>query len=125
MMDSLVANRELVLVQQVKELSEVLIGFEARNRFELRDANGATIGYAAPQNYHQVTFDNGAHESTGGQPTPSPAVDFALAALACGYKHAETVSDPAALRATLPRRTGQARHSSSPAVRKLIRSRSA
>jgi phosphonopyruvate decarboxylase len=57
----------------------------------------ATIGFCAPENYHQVTFDNGAHESTGGQPTPSPAVDFALAALACGYKHAETVSEPDAL----------------------------
>lgn len=63
----------------------------------------ATIGFAAPENYHHVTFDNGAHESTGGQPTPSPAVDFALAALACGYKHAETASEPAALRAAVER----------------------
>ena len=30
-------------------------------------------------------FDNGAYESTGGQPTVSPTVDFAGAALACGY----------------------------------------
>ncbi len=51
----------------------------------------ATIGALAPRNYHHVVFDNGAHDSTGGQPTPSPAVDFALAALACGYRHAETV----------------------------------
>jgi phosphonopyruvate decarboxylase len=58
----------------------------------------ATIGFAAPSNYHHITFDNGAHDSTGGQPTPSPAVDFALAALACGYKHAETVAAPEALR---------------------------
>jgi len=52
----------------------------------------ATIGSTAPANYHHVVFDNGAHDSTGGQPTPSPAVDFAVAALACGYRHAETVS---------------------------------
>jgi phosphonopyruvate decarboxylase len=58
----------------------------------------ATIGFSAPSNYHHITFDNGAHDSTGGQPTPSPAVDFALAALACGYKHAETVASQAALR---------------------------
>ena len=63
----------------------------------------ATVGYTAPSNYHHITFDNGAHESTGGQPTPSPAVDFALAALACGYQHAETVSDPSALRETVER----------------------
>jgi len=63
----------------------------------------ATIGFRAPRNYHHVTFDNGAHESTGGQPTPSPAVDFALAALACGYRHAETVADAAGLTAALER----------------------
>lgn len=63
----------------------------------------ATVGYIAPSNYHHITFDNGAHESTGGQPTPSPAVDFALAALACGYKHAETVANPSALRETVER----------------------
>ena len=55
----------------------------------------ATAGALAPQNYHHVVFDNGAHDSTGGQPTPSPAVDFALAALACGYQLAETASEPA------------------------------
>ena len=63
----------------------------------------ATAGYMGASNYHHITFDNGAHESTGGQPTPSPAVDFALAALACGYKHAETVADPSALRETVER----------------------
>ena len=63
----------------------------------------ATIGFVGSKNYHHVTFDNGAHESTGGQPTPSPAVDFALAALACGYKHAETVADAAGLTAALER----------------------
>ena len=54
----------------------------------------ATIGSLAPSNLHHIVLDNGAHESTGGQPTPSPAVDFALMALAAGYKHAATVSDP-------------------------------
>jgi phosphonopyruvate decarboxylase len=63
----------------------------------------ATAGFLGSRNYHHVTFDNGAHESTGGQPTPSPAVDFALAALACGYKHAETVADEAGLQAALER----------------------
>ena len=53
----------------------------------------ATVGSIAPSNYHHVVFDNGAHDSTGGQPTASPAVDFATAALACGYRYAETVSD--------------------------------
>jgi phosphonopyruvate decarboxylase len=66
----------------------------------------ASIGFCAPSNYHHVTFDNGVHDSTGGQPTPSPAVDFAVAALACGYKHAETVASAAALRETVERHLG-------------------
>lgn len=52
----------------------------------------ATVGFAQPKNLHHVVFDNGAHDSTGGQPTPSPAVDFAAMAMAAGYQHAETVS---------------------------------
>jgi len=44
-----------------------------------------TIGAYAPDNLIHIVFDNGAYESTGGQPTVSPTVDFAGAALACGY----------------------------------------
>ena len=35
-------------------------------------------------------LDNGAYESTGGQPTVSATVDFAGVALACGYAGAFT-----------------------------------
>jgi len=63
----------------------------------------ATAGFMNPSNYHHVTFDNGAHDSTGGQPTPSPAVDFSSMALACGYKHAATVASAADLTETLER----------------------
>ena len=54
----------------------------------------ATAGSLGLENLHHVVLDNGAHDSTGGQPTPSPAVDFASMALACGYRHADTASDP-------------------------------
>ena len=50
--------------------------------------NLATIGMAAPQNLLHVVLDNGAHDSTGGQPTVSPNVDFGSVALACGYRNA-------------------------------------
>lgn len=63
----------------------------------------ATIGSAAPANLHHVIFDNGAHDTTGGQPTVSPGVDFATMALACGYKLAETVADREAFVQTLDR----------------------
>ena len=63
----------------------------------------ATIGSLAPTNLHHIVLDNGAHESTGGQPTPSPTVDFALMALAAGYRSAATVSDPKELLAVAER----------------------
>lgn len=48
----------------------------------------ATIGHCAPHNLVHVLLDNGVHDSTGGQATVSPNVDFARVALACGYRRA-------------------------------------
>lgn len=45
----------------------------------------ATIGAHAPGNLIHVLLDNGVHDSTGGQATVSPNVDFAAVAQACGY----------------------------------------
>ena len=45
----------------------------------------ATVGAQAPENLVHVVLDNGVHDSTGGQATVSPIVDFADVALACGY----------------------------------------
>jgi len=67
----------------------------------------ATIGSLAPKNLHHIVLDNGAHESTGGQPTPSPAVDFALMAIAAGYRSAATVSDPKDILAAAERQLGE------------------
>ena len=48
----------------------------------------ATIGACGPANLVHVLLDNGVHDSTGGQATVSPAVDFARIALACNYRAA-------------------------------------
>jgi phosphonopyruvate decarboxylase len=48
--------------------------------------NLATIGARAPAKLVHVILDNGVHDSTGGQATVSPLVDFARIALACGYR---------------------------------------
>ena len=48
----------------------------------------ATIGAYQPPGLLHVLLDNGVHDSTGGQATVSPTVDFAGVALACGYAHA-------------------------------------
>lgn len=45
----------------------------------------ATIGAYAPENLVHLVLDNGTYDSTGGQPTVSDSVDFAQAAVACGY----------------------------------------
>ena len=48
----------------------------------------ATIGAYRPPNLIHVLLDNGVHDSTGGQATVSPLVDFPGVALACGYPNA-------------------------------------
>ncbi len=48
----------------------------------------ATVGAYSPPNLTHVLLDNGVHDSTGGQATVSPFVDFAGVALACGYRWA-------------------------------------
>ena len=45
----------------------------------------ATIGSLTPTNLIHLVLDNATYDSTGGQPTVSEAVDFAAAAVACGY----------------------------------------
>ncbi len=48
----------------------------------------ATIGAYAPETLVHVLLDNGVHDSTGGQATVSPNVDFAQVAVGCGYRRA-------------------------------------
>jgi phosphonopyruvate decarboxylase len=56
----------------------------------MRMGSLATVGHCAPRNLIHVVLDNGAHDSTGGQSTVSPSVDFAGIALNCGYAFAAT-----------------------------------
>lgn len=53
----------------------------------------ATVGAYAPPNLLHLILDNGVHDSTGGQATVSPNVDFAATALACGYRSAYSCDD--------------------------------
>ncbi len=54
----------------------------------------ATIGAEGPDSLVHIILDNGVHDSTGGQPTVSPNVDFAGVALSCGYAGAALADDP-------------------------------
>lgn len=90
------------------------VALTTRRRVVVLDGDGAalmklgsfaTIGAHRPAGLVHVLLDNGVHDSTGGQATAAPVVDFAGVALACGYRAAWTCDDPAgfdaAMRATL------------------------
>jgi phosphonopyruvate decarboxylase len=61
----------------------------------------ATIGAYRPSGLLHVLLDNGVHDSTGGQATASPSVDFAAVALACGYRRAFTCDSAAGVAGAL------------------------
>lgn len=57
-----------------------------------------TIGNERPRNLLHILIDNGMHESTGGQATVSPNVDFRALAAASGYPRVLAASDADELR---------------------------
>lgn len=67
----------------------------------------ATIGAAAPENLIHLVLDNRTYDSTGGQPTVSGMVDFANAALACGYAKAYRCDSLKGFRQAVIQATGE------------------
>jgi len=63
-----------------------------------------TAGFEKPPNLLHVLLDNGLHESTGGQATVSPGVDFCALAAAAGYPGVAATADPAALGSMIAKR---------------------
>jgi phosphonopyruvate decarboxylase len=57
----------------------------------------AIVSSKAPKNYVHVIFNNGAHDSVGGQPTVGLKIDFTMIANALGYRHALSVDSKDAL----------------------------
>ncbi len=52
----------------------------------------ATIGRCGPGNFGHVLFNNGVHESVGGQVTCGPDIDFCAVAKASGYRSTATAT---------------------------------
>ena len=48
-MNAIVSGHDRVLIHQTKEWGEILLGFESKNRFELKAENGERLGYAAEE----------------------------------------------------------------------------
>ena len=67
----------------------------------MKMGNLATIGAYHPPNLVHVLLDNGVHDSTGGQATSAPVVEFARVALACGYRSAWSCDTAAGFEAAM------------------------
>lgn len=96
--------RNLYVVGSMGCASSIGLGVAlgAPHRVAVLDGDGAalmrleamtTIGRLAPTNLLHIVLDNGAHDSTGGQPTGSQTVDLVAIAQACGYRSAQEVSE--------------------------------
>ena len=97
-------ERDFLTVGSMGHASQIALGI-AMEKLDRRiccfDGDGATImhmgGMAivaqkAPKNYIHVVFNNGAHDSVGGQPTVGLNINLPRIARAVGYHHTFSVS---------------------------------
>lgn len=75
--------------------------FDGDGAFIMHMGAISNIGHLAPKNYIHVLFNNGAHESVGGQPTLGFNIDVPAIALACGYRNAVSVSSEEQIQSAL------------------------
>lgn len=66
--------------------------FDGDGAFIMHMGAISNIGHLKPRNYIHVIFNNGSHESVGGQPTLGFGIDIPSIATACGYRHIWSVS---------------------------------
>ena len=97
-------ERDFLTVGSMGHASQITLGIalaKQDRKIWCFDGDGATImhmgGMAivaqkAPKNYIHVVFNNGAHDSVGGQPTVGLNIDLPRIARAVGYKHTFSVS---------------------------------
>ena len=61
----------------------------------------ALVGETGPKNLIHIIFNNGTHESVGGQPVASPSLDYRKLAKVCGYRYSVKVTNAEELRREL------------------------
>jgi phosphonopyruvate decarboxylase len=66
----------------------------------------ATLGAVRAPNLVHLLLDNAMHESTGGQSTVSPVIDFCAIAQACGYARVQRLAEPGEVAAALHKSAG-------------------
>ena len=97
-------ERDFLTVGSMGHASQIALGIalaKQDRKIWCFDGDGATIMHMggmtivaqkAPKNYIHVIFNNGAHDSVGGQPTVGLNIDLPRIARAVGYKHTFSVS---------------------------------
>ena len=106
-------ERDFLTVDSMGHASQIALGIALEKqdrRVWCFDGDGASIMHMgsmaivaskAPQNYVHVVFNNGAHDSVGGQPTVGLQIDLPAIAKAVGYKSVYSVSTPEELQQQL------------------------
>lgn len=102
-------NHDFLTVGSMGHASQIALGIAMQKtdrRVWCFDGDGATImqmgslaivASKAPKNYVHVVFNNGAHDSVGGQPTVGLKIDLPAVAKACGYAATFSVETAEAL----------------------------
>ena len=102
-------ERDFLTVGSMGHASQIALGIALEKqdrRVWCFDGDGASIMHMgsmaivaskAPKNYIHVVFNNGAHDSVGGQPTVGLQIDFPAIAKAVGYKQVFSVDTKEAL----------------------------
>jgi len=98
-------ERDFLTVGSMGHASQIALGIALEKQDRVVwcfDGDGASImhmgsmaivGSKAPKNYIHVVFNNGAHDSVGGQPTVGLDIDLPAIAKAVGYKHVYSVDN--------------------------------
>lgn len=98
-------ERDFLTVGSMGHASQIALGIalaQVERRVWCFDGDGAAImhmgsmaivGQKAPKNYVHVVFNNGAHDSVGGQPTVGLNIDLPAIATAMGYRHVFSVDN--------------------------------
>ena len=106
-------ERDFLTVGSMGHASQIALGIalaQPERRVWCFDGDGAAIMHRgsmaivankAPKNYVHVVFNNGAHDSVGGQPTVGLKIDLPAVAKAVGYKAEYSVDNKEALNAIL------------------------
>lgn len=111
-------ERDFLTVGSMGHASQIALGIameKTDRRVWCFDGDGATIMHMGNmaivaskhvKNYIHVIFNNGAHDSVGGQPTVGLSIDLPAMAKAAGYRDAVSVDNMDALRVAVEKLAG-------------------